>query len=227
MKWLFVFAHPDDETVACAATIKQLVEIGQEVKVISVTSGDAGEVGLQARDRFPDSSVTEIRRVEFKQVCQHLGCQGELFDFRDGQLNNELVWNELRSRLETEFTAYQPQAVVTFDHTGWYYHLDHIGVSISVAWALQSYEADFYWQVAMPSHTDKWPYAYYPLPVTHQVVVNDKPHKKAALKMHLSQQLTFPLQLLEEAKPVEEYILVNATLAGKEWLRSQSIFQKK
>ena len=44
MKFLFIFAHPDDETVACGGTIRLLANAGHECKVVSVTAGDAGSV---------------------------------------------------------------------------------------------------------------------------------------------------------------------------------------
>ena len=49
LNFLFIFAHPDDETVACAGTILQLRAAGHLVTVVSVTDGGAGEASAPTR----------------------------------------------------------------------------------------------------------------------------------------------------------------------------------
>ena len=45
MKFLFVFAHPDDETFSSGGTIAKLSKAGYKVNLITATKGEAGEPG--------------------------------------------------------------------------------------------------------------------------------------------------------------------------------------
>lgn len=232
MKYLFVFAHPDDETVACAGTLHKLVEAGEDVLVVSVTDGGAGEVNEQAQARLAKlSSVNELRKLELQEALDVLGVKhAQVLDFQDGQITNQMTWGSLRSALIDVVDAYKPDVVITFDHSGWYFHLDHVATSIATTWAVQ--QAKFPPQIFLLVHfrvqNSKWKYIFSDkIPATHTVDVSDvKEIKMTALEHHVSQDLTEPKrQLREEPKSLEYYQLASATPAGKKLLKKHWLFQ--
>jgi len=232
LKYLFIFAHPDDETVACAGTLHKLVQAGEDVFVVSVTDGGAGEVHERAKERLTEvSSVNALRSLELSEALLLLGVEhSQVLDFQDGKITNEMVWGALRSRLIDVIDAYKPDVVVTFDHSGWYFHLDHVGTSIATTWAVQ--QAKFPPALFFLSHfrvqNSKWKYVYSDkMPVTHTVDVTEvKALKLAALDKHVSQNLEEPKkQLASETKHFEYYQLAFATEAGSKMLKQMPLFQ--
>lgn len=229
MKYLFVFAHPDDETVACAGTMKSLIENGDEVYVLLATAGDAGEVMIRAQeDLEKHGSVEALRRVELQEVCKHLNItQCIILGHPDGEINNKAVWDALQKDIIEQINTIQPDVVVTFDHTGWYYHLDHVGVSIATTLAYQ--QSTHRPQALLFSHYQpggmKWNYVFRPSPITHQVLIKDKDHKLRAIELHASQDLSTPKQYLSSQHPAAEfYELVMTDYRGKILFTNHSIF---
>ncbi|MDZ7586496.1 MAG: PIG-L family deacetylase [Patescibacteria group bacterium] len=220
MKYLFLLAHPDDEAVAAGGTIRLLADRGDEVKVVLATKGEAGE-------------NPKNRTAEFKKSCQILGVsEFKILKFKDGEINNKQVWGSLALQLIEQVEEYYPDVVVTFDHSGWYFHLDHVGVSLAALRAVQRSKHKV--QVLLftlfhpPGIKIKWPYVYEKkLPVTH--VVNVKPvlkQKVAAIKAHASQSMSF-LPLMRVGLMNKEYFqLVLATRKGKMWFNKSEVFKK-
>ncbi len=211
MKHLFIFAHPDDETVACAGTLHKLVAAGEEVMVVSVTDGSGGEVNPEAQQRLAElSSVGELRRDELCEALKVVGVNNyKVLKFQDGKITNEMVWGELRSALIDLIDGYKPDAVYTFDHSGWYFHLDHVATSIATTWAVQqaAFPPNIFFLVHFRVKNTKWKYVYSKdIPATHVVDVTDlKNLKLEALSKHLSQNLTEPKRQLQEEKRVLEF----------------------
>lgn len=231
MKHLFIFAHPDDETVACAGTLRQLVEAGQDVCVVSVTDGGGGEVSPAAASALAQhGSVSQLRRTELAAALRTLGVtRHQVLNFPDGQITNQMTWGSLRSRLIDLIDEYRPDFVYTFDHSGWYFHLDHVATSIATTWAVQEakYPPAVFFLVHFRVRQTKWRYVYSPqLPVTHQVAVTThKPQKLAALAAHQSQQLAEPVRQIEsEAVHHELFQLVSATPQGQAWIAQLPFF---
>jgi LmbE family N-acetylglucosaminyl deacetylase len=229
MKYLFVFAHPDDETVACAGTMKSLIENGDEVYVILATAGDAGEVMLRAQEDLEKyGSVEALRRAELAEVCNHLHITDCLIlKHKDGEINNKAVWDALQKDIIDQINIIQPDVVVTFDHTGWYYHLDHVGVSIATTLAYQ--QSHHRPKALLFSHYQpggmKWNYVFRPSPVTHQVLIKDIDHKLHAIELHASQDLSTPKQYLSAQHPAAEfYEVVMADNHGKLLFSNHDIF---
>lgn len=195
MTYLFIFAHPDDETVSCAGTIKQLLDTGERVVVVSVTNGGAGEVIESAQEQYTGMSVDAIRLQEFTSVMKYLGVlEFELLDFPDGTINNGHVWGSLKDAIVEVINRYQADVVITFDHTGWYYHLDHVGTSIATTLAFHDQRtkanALLYSHFRPEGEHDVWDYKYSEtMPITHQVAVPDIQHKIEACLCHVSQDL--------------------------------------
>jgi len=223
--WLFFFAHPDDETVACGATIKQLSDAGEKVVVISATAGQAGQVMDIAQENFKKcGSLTVLRKQEFDNACNCLGVsENVILEFEDGGINNQDTWGALELKAVELIEKYQPDYVITFDHTGWYFHLDHVAVSIAVTRAFARTEhrpTALLHSLILMQNSDKWLYDFPVLQPTHTVKILDKEAKLRALQMHQSQDLVAPLTWLEDPKKqVEWYRLVKGDL-------STSFFQK-
>ncbi len=233
MTYLFVFAHPDDETVACAGTIKQLIDHGDEVILVSVTDGSAGEVHMRTQAQFEElGSVGELRRYELKQVSQLLHVKKlHILDFTDGQITNEVVWGKLKEAIIDLLEKYRPQVVITFDHSGWYFHLDHVGVSIATTLAVQegSFQPDAFFLSYMQVKGTKWKYIYpKTLPVTHKVnATPQKELKLSALSLHASQNTETIRQKVQTEDTHEElYQLAIASPKGKKIFAHHPIFQR-
>lgn len=233
MTYLFLFAHPDDETIACAGTIKRLVDAGEEVVLVSATDGAAGEVMDEAKSKLAElGSVSALRRYELKQVAQFLNVSKLHFlDFQDGEITNKVVWGALTNAFIELFDTYKPDVLITFDHTGWYYHLDHVGVSIAATTAFQKakHVPDCFFLSYLKVEGSKWKYFYPDLePITHRVDVTlQRQTKLQAMKLHTSQDTKIIQQKVTKEQPhFELYQLAAATLKGQEILQKQKIFQK-
>lgn len=220
MKYLFLLAHPDDEAVAAGGTIRLLANQGNEVIVVLATKGEAGEGQAD-------------RLKEFERSCGILGItKTEVLNFKDGEINNKIVWGGLELAFIDAIEKYQPDAVITFDHSGWYFHLDHVGVSIAALRAVQRAKHKvgtlLFTLFHPPGIKIKWPYVYQqPLPVTHMVEVKSVIKKKIqAIKAHKSQYLGFLPSMLLGRMNKEYFQLVLATKKGKMWFNKSEIFKK-
>jgi LmbE family N-acetylglucosaminyl deacetylase len=231
MTYLFFFAHPDDETVACACTIKKLTEQGDRVIVVTATVGGAGEVHDRAQAALQKAgSVAELRKQELHNVSEFLGVSEVIIlGHQDGQITNEVVWGKLMSDFVELIEVHKPDVVITFDHTGWYFHLDHVGVSIAATRAVQhaQYQPDAFLFSLFRPNPEKWQYIYAEkLPVTHYVdVAEHRDTKLQALDLHASQNLQFPKKLTQEENHQELYQLVQATPVVEKLLHNHPIFR--
>jgi N-acetylglucosamine malate deacetylase 2 len=233
MTFLFIFAHPDDESVACAGTIRQLVKHGDIVHLIHATDGGAGEVVTPSAQAKLNSlgSVAALRQKEMRAVCEHLGiAQYEYLPFADGTITNAHVWNSLKAEIIKKIEALKPDVIITFEHTGWYFHLDHVGVSIATTLAYQ--QAEHRAHALLFSHfrpdgtEQKWKYVFPKQGnITHKVVVNEVEHKLATLDKHESQNLEIPKQFITQQQPHEEYYqLALAEEHGASALEAHPVF---
>ncbi len=240
MKYLFILAHPDDEVVATGGTIRQLVTQGDEVKVVIATKGEAGAIQLlkgkekSKSRRYSPSAAMNIRKREFEKSCKILGIKEfKILKYKDGEINNKLVWGKIELEFIEEIEEYKPDVVVTFDHSGWYFHLDHVGVSIATMRAVQRSKHKV--QVLLfsifhpPGIKIRWPYVYQEkLPITHEVNIKSVVKQKIkAIKAHKSQSFMF-LPVMRLGKMNKEYFqLVLASRKGKKIFDKHSIFKKK
>lgn len=131
---LAVFAHPDDESLTCGATLAWCSAGGARVALLCVTRGEAGERTPGCRD---DVALSTIRRGELHEAAQLLGIQDvTLLDHPDGALP-DVDWNVFRQEMVVAIRHFQPDVVVTFGADGLYWHPDHIFVHERVTEAVR------------------------------------------------------------------------------------------
>lgn len=206
MRILCIFAHPDDESAGIGGTIARLTQEGHEVHIISATDGGAGEIMEKAQSQLQkhNNHLGSLRREEFSRACSALGATGEILDFIDGGITNQDVWGALTLAFISQIDSYKPDILITFDHTGWYYHLDHVGVSIAVTLAAQQCEhRNFAFLLShIKMNSGKWKYCFpQVLPTTHSVSIDSVKEKKlAAVEAHASQDLEVVIHRLSQEK---------------------------
>lgn len=213
MRFLFIFAHPDDETVSCAHTLLTLADRGHTTKVISVTAGDAGQAPKKLQKAIQAAGgLGNFRKAELESVCQllHVG-QHQVLNFQDGEITNSVVWGALTLELIEQIDAFKPDVLVTFEHTGWYFHLDHVGVSIAATTAFQQakHQTPLLLLSHMPFSSDRWQYVFAEeIPMSFAVTVADPNVKLKALELHASQDLSVVTEYVNHGQPHHEWFQV-------------------
>ena len=118
---LAVFAHPDDESLACGGLLARCAERNVRVSLLCLTHGEHGP-------GHDGERVRDTRARELEEAARVLGIRDVvLLDHEDGML----PWTD-GARLERDILGairrFQPDVVVTFDEDGLYWHPDHIAV---------------------------------------------------------------------------------------------------
>ena len=144
---LAIFAHPDDESLACGGLLAWCAHRGARVSLLCLTDGELG-AGMPA-DGEP---LGQVRARELDAACRALGVTDvERLHHEDGMLpwlDRELVEAGIRQAIE----RFRPDVVITFDEDGLYWHPDHIAVherTTAVAAAAGS-DAPALYYVTMP-----------------------------------------------------------------------------
>jgi LmbE family N-acetylglucosaminyl deacetylase len=137
---LAVFAHPDDESLACGGTLARIADAGARVALLCASHGENGSVSDPALLAGGDLGRARVR--ELRAAAGVLGLAEVLvFDHPDGELRWSQV-AELHAEILTTIARLRPDAVITFDEDGLYWHLDHIGVHERTTTALRTLGAD-------------------------------------------------------------------------------------
>ena len=137
---LGIFAHPDDESLACGGTLARLADAGCHVVVVCASHGEAGSISDPAL--VPDGDLGRVRVRELSEAAAVLGvAEVIVLDHPDGDLRWDHV-PELHAEIVALIQRYRPDAVITFAEDGLYWHLDHIGVHERTSTAVLSFGAD-------------------------------------------------------------------------------------
>jgi len=136
---LGIFAHPDDESLACGGTLARLADAGARVILLCASHGEAGSISDPAL--VPDGNLGAVRARELRDAAAVLGiAEVILLDHPDGDLR----WvqePELHQEIVATILRCRPDAVITFAEDGLYWHLDHIGVHERTFTAVRSFGA--------------------------------------------------------------------------------------
>jgi LmbE family N-acetylglucosaminyl deacetylase len=141
---LAVFAHPDDESLACGGLLAWCAHLGARVSVCCATAGELGP---------GPENIRSVRLQELRNAARILGVTDlVLLDYADGML----PWAGAE-RLETDIRSaigrLHPDVVITFGEDGLYGHPDHIAIHERTTAAVGALGADgpALYYVTMPS----------------------------------------------------------------------------
>ncbi len=118
---LAIFAHPDDESLACGGLLARCADDGARVSLLCMTRGEHGPGGR------PDT-LGAVRARELRAAAAVLGIHDvELLEYEDGML----PWLDadlLEADILEAVRRSRADVVVTFDEDGLYGHPDHVAV---------------------------------------------------------------------------------------------------
>ena len=133
---LAVFAHPDDESLACGGTLARAADAGATVVLLCATRGERGSISDASL--VPDGDLGRVRSRELRDAAAVLGIADlAVFDHPDGDLRWADV-PELHDEIVAAIHRWHADAIITFDEDGLYWHLDHVGVHERTLAAVQS-----------------------------------------------------------------------------------------
>jgi LmbE family N-acetylglucosaminyl deacetylase len=122
---LAVFAHPDDESLACGGLLAWCAQLGARVSLLCVTHGEDGEHGPESGSQ---PVLGEIRAQELQAAARVLGISDLIvLDYPDGML----PWVDpaaLVADIRDTIRRIRPDVVITFGEDGLYWHPDHIAI---------------------------------------------------------------------------------------------------
>jgi LmbE family N-acetylglucosaminyl deacetylase len=137
---LAVFAHPDDESIACGGTLARLADAGARVVLLCASRGERGSISDRAL--VGDGDLAGVRSRELQEAAAILGvAEVLLFQHPDGDLRWADV-PQLHREIVSTIDRVRPDGVITFAEDGLYWHLDHIGVHERTYTAVRSFGAD-------------------------------------------------------------------------------------
>ncbi len=130
-RYLFIFAHPDDEIYTCAF-IQKLVSDGKKVDILYVTSGDyQGPEMIEKREKEVQKSMqiltAPMTNVHFMRIPER-------------QLMSRV--NEVRDSMFAQSLSLNPDCIVTHDFEGG--HNGHDGVSFCASRAADELHIPLY-----------------------------------------------------------------------------------
>jgi N-acetylglucosamine malate deacetylase 1 len=121
LRLLVLGAHPDDCEFHSGGLAAIYRELGHEVKLVSVTNGEAGH------HEQTGPTLTARRRQEAAAAAKIIGATAEVWDYPDGRVQPTL---ELRFQLIREIRTFKPDLLLT--HRNNDYHPDHRAVGDAV-----------------------------------------------------------------------------------------------
>ncbi|MCV7321260.1 N-acetyl-1-D-myo-inositol-2-amino-2-deoxy-alpha-D-glucopyranoside deacetylase [Mycolicibacterium confluentis] len=142
---LFVHAHPDDETINNGATIAHYAALGAEVRVVTCTLGEEGEVIGEQWAQLAVDHADQLGGYRIAELCSALhllGIDDPIFlggagHWRDSGMAGtpprggrqrfvDADEREAVGALVEIIRDLRPHVVVTYDPNGGYGHPDHI-----------------------------------------------------------------------------------------------------
>ena len=106
---LAIAAHPDDIESWCAGTLARAIDMGSEVRLLLVTSGDKGSNDAATTT----AAVAALREAETRSAATRLGITAvEFLGYPDGEVDNT---PDLRREIVYWIRRWQPEIVFTHD----------------------------------------------------------------------------------------------------------------
>jgi N-acetylglucosamine malate deacetylase 2 len=191
-----VFAHPDDESFACAGALALAVDAGRPARLLVATRGEAG-----TPDGTPDESIVETRIAELRCAAREIGLDEVtlLEGYRDGAVADE-PFERLVDEITSWLASRRPDAVITFGSHGVTGHPDHIVVGSATRWAVERLaeagiapNAVYVVSPVFGPAQHRYDLSAEEQGATHRIDVTAVAARKlAALECHASQQDTLP-----------------------------------
>jgi LmbE family N-acetylglucosaminyl deacetylase len=134
--FVFIGAHPDDESFGVGGTLAQYAAAGVNTYYICMTGGEAGDVDAEILRGY--ETMADLRMAELQCAADALGLKEVIhIGYRDSGMpgweeNNhpDALMNaplaEAAGRIVKELRRLKPDVVATFDPIGGYRHPDHI-----------------------------------------------------------------------------------------------------
>jgi len=135
---LAILAHPDDESFGPGGTLARYAAEGVEVHICTLTDGAAGTADLNCEDCLEGyQDLAERRRGELECAVEILGGTLHFFNYRDSGMAGDEANKDpaafikqplakVAERLVRLMRQLRPDAILTHDDTGGYFHPDHI-----------------------------------------------------------------------------------------------------
>lgn len=114
LRIIFIGAHPDDCDIKGGGTAALFVEMGHQVKFLSVTNGDAGHQSQGG------GMLAKRRIAETQEVAKRLGVSYDVLDNHDGELLPSL---EIRLQIIRKIREWKADVVIAPRTND--YHPDH------------------------------------------------------------------------------------------------------
>jgi LmbE family N-acetylglucosaminyl deacetylase len=114
LRIIFIGAHPDDCDIKGGGTAALFVEMGHQVKFLSVTNGDAGHQSQGG------GMLAKRRIAETQEVAKRLGVSYDVLDNHDGELLPTL---EIRLQIIRKIREWRADVVIAPRSND--YHPDH------------------------------------------------------------------------------------------------------
>ena len=135
-----VFAHPDDDTYGCAASLALHAGDDLEVTAILTTSGEAGLIAEGSG--ATRETLGEVREREDRAAWNALGLEPDLHFLRypDGAVD-DIPREQLAATYLAILQPARPDVVITFGPDGVTGHADHIAVGAAATAAFHAARA--------------------------------------------------------------------------------------
>jgi LmbE family N-acetylglucosaminyl deacetylase len=145
---LSIWAHPDDESYACAGLMAAAARAGQRVVCVTATRGEQGSTDP---GRWPPGApLADVRTAELAACLAELGItEHHWLDYPDGGCA-DVDDAEPIARLREIVQAVQPDTVLTFGPDGGTFHPDHITVSEWATAAVSGTPARLHYATSTP-----------------------------------------------------------------------------
>ncbi|HIJ59291.1 MAG TPA: PIG-L family deacetylase [Nitrospirae bacterium] len=113
-KVLVLAPHPDDETLGCGGTLTQLIESGNCIKVLFLTSGDKSDPDNQSNHiKYDLPHITDysiMREDEAKKALKILSINDYLF-MRQPDRELHFYYKSVETILKIEIEKYKPDTI--------------------------------------------------------------------------------------------------------------------